>query len=176
MMRALELDFVPARRVRPARVLWLLLAVVAVLLTGWQYRLLTDNLQQFQALANHNQQALQRINPLAERKLDPALQKQIVQANATWDELTQPWDTLFTELEAASNKQVALLALEADGKKRLLRITAEVKQRQALLDYMSRLEKLPSVSGVALQEHHINLQDKELPIRFTLQARWEPAS
>lgn len=176
MMRALELDFVQTRRVQPARVLWLLLAVVAVLLTAWHYRQLTANLQQFQTLANHNQQALQRVNPLAERKLDPALQKQIVQANATWDELTQPWDTLFAELETAANKEVALLALEADGKKRLLRITAEVQQRQALLDYMSRLEKLPGISEVALQEHHINLQDKELPIRFTLQAKWEQAS
>lgn len=176
MMRALELDFVQARRVRPGRVLLLLLAVAAVALTGWHYRQQTANLQQFQALANHNQQALQRVSPVSERKLDPALQKQIVQANATWDELAQPWDALFAELEAAANKQVALLALEADGKKRLLRITAEVKQRQALLDYMSRLEKLPGVSDVALQEHHINLQDKELPIRFTLQAKWELAS
>ncbi|MFC3530796.1 hypothetical protein ACFOLG_01220 [Vogesella facilis] len=176
MMRALELDFVPARGVRLGRVLWLLLALAALLATGWHYRQSLRSLQQLQAVANHNQQSLQRLNAGGEQKPDPALHKQIVQANAVWDALSQPWDALFAELETAANKQVALLALEADGNKRLLHITAEVKQRQALLDYIARLERLPGLSAVTLQEHHINVQDKELPIRFTLQAHWETAS
>lgn len=173
-MRTVRLDFIAVRHGRLLRGLLLLLAVLPWLLVLGQQRELNQALQERQATLAANHQQLSRVNKTVTPRLDTALQQRITQANTLWDGLNQPWVPLLAALEQAGSKQVALLQLETDPVKQQLRIIGEVKQRQALLDYMARLERLPELGNVVLQEHHINVQDKEQPIRFTLQAQWEP--
>jgi Tfp pilus assembly protein PilN len=75
-------------------------------------------------------------------------------------------------VQGATPTSVALLALEPDAKRRVLRITAEARSSDDMLAYVERLQDEDWFSGVALTRHEINEQDPNRPIRFQLDAEW----
>ena len=117
-----------------------------------------------------------RQQPRAAPAVAPALQREIARANEVWARLNQSWPQLFDALEAATNNEVALLEVEPDSLRQTVRITAEVKRRPAMLAYIERLGQQPALGDITLLEHHVNQQDKELPIRFSLSAQWRAGS
>lgn len=82
-----------------------------------------------------------------------------------------PWGELFTTLEKADNKDVALLAFTPDAAKGQIRIQAEARNLSAMLAYQRRLEG-GSLRQVALIEHDIAAEASGSPVRFQLQANW----
>ena len=87
--------------------------------------------------------------------------------------LNLPWRRLFAALEAGKPANVALLALEPDPGREVLRVVAEVKQADDMLAFVDRLAARPEFAGVALVKHEINDQDPNRPYRFQLEARWK---
>lgn len=91
-------------------------------------------------------------------------------------DLRQPWDGLFAAIENAKTDDIALLAVDPNSDRGLLRITAEARQREAMLDFVQRLERESVLHDVVLVEHAVQLQNRDKPVRFTISAAWEVAS
>lgn len=97
---------------------------------------------------------------------------QAAAVNAAIMQLNLPWRDLHDAVQGATPVTVALLALEPDAKRRVLRITAEARGSDDMLAYVQRLQDTDWFSGVALTRHEINEQDPNRPIRFQIDAEW----
>ena len=70
-------------------------------------------------------------------------------AEAVVRQLTLPWAALIATIEqAAATKDVAILQLQPDAENKLLRLTAETLQREAMFNFVRRLADAP-----LLEEH-----------------------
>jgi Tfp pilus assembly protein PilN len=111
-----------------------------------------------------------------ERRLSPGdaqqLKNEVQQANAVLAQLALPWDALFADLDASQHERVALLLIEPDSEKRVVKVTGEARDFAAMLAYVNYLQDRPSLSGVYLQNHHMEQQSAEHPVRFSLLASW----
>jgi Tfp pilus assembly protein PilN len=108
-----------------------------------------------------------------EPRLDPEqLRSRIQLANQIVQKRAIPWDTLFREIEAASDKNVGVLSIQPDAGGRVLRITGEARDAAALAEYIARLERQPSLDHVYLAEHELRQVQGRSSLRFGLQAIW----
>jgi Tfp pilus assembly protein PilN len=92
--------------------------------------------------------------------------------NGAIAKLNLPWRALHDAVRAATPPNIALLALEPDAKKRVLRITAEAKNSDDMLAYVARLGQEKLFGAVTLVRHEILEQDPNRPLRFQLDAGW----
>ncbi|MES2260832.1 MAG: PilN domain-containing protein [Pseudomonadota bacterium] len=92
--------------------------------------------------------------------------------NAAILQLNLPWRDLQEALAAATPPAVALLALEPDPRKQVLKITAEAKNADDMIGYIEQLKGQEFFSGAALTRHEVNQQDANRPLRFQLEVRW----
>lgn len=92
--------------------------------------------------------------------------------NSTVLQLNLPWADLQEAVGAATPPAVALLALEPDPNKQLLRISAEAKNADDMIAYIEQLKQQEFFSGAALVRHEVNEQDPNRPIRFLVEAQW----
>ena len=97
----------------------------------------------------------------------------IVEINRAIRRLNLPWDKLFEALEAAKPENVALLALEPDAEKQVLKIGAEARDSAAMLDFVQALAARPAFGAIHLVKHEINEQDAMRPFRFQIEAHWK---
>lgn len=111
-----------------------------------------------------------RIAPAAPAVLvSPA---QAAAVNGAVMRLNLPWRELQDAIATATPRGVALLALEPDARKRLLKITAEARTSDAMISYLHALRQQELFSSVLLTRHEINDQDANQPIRFQVDAQW----
>ncbi len=123
---------------------------------------------------------LQRLQArLADRTArNVAVKKPVIpeaQAHAVNDAILQlnlPWRDVFDAVEAATPATVALLALEPDARKHVLRGMAEAKTSDDMIAYMERLKKQAFFSRVVLIKHEVNEQDPNRPFRFQFEVEW----
>jgi hypothetical protein len=87
-------------------------------------------------------------------------------------QLRLPWNTLFQSIESSPVPDVALLSIESDTDKHKVKISAEGKNADAMLAYLSFLEGLPTLRAVFLESHSVQQQDPQRPIRFVVAADW----
>jgi Tfp pilus assembly protein PilN len=85
-------------------------------------------------------------------------------------QLTLPWAALIGTLEQAATREVAILQLQPDAEQRLLRLSAEARDREAMFAYLRRLGAAQGLAEVHLVSHQIQLDDPQRPIQFTVQA------
>jgi Tfp pilus assembly protein PilN len=168
---ALQLDFKQSPRHWPWLGLLLLIAGAAwVAYAANEARVLSGQIDLAEA----------RLEVLAKRgKAQPAppidaqvLQQEVRQANDILQQLTLPWNALFQVLESTSEKQIALLAVQPDARKHIVRLSGEAKNFDALLAYIARLEQSRVLNHVYLTSHEVRTQDAEKPVRFALVANW----
>ena len=170
-LRALALDFKQTPRQ------WSALGLV-VLLMGALTLAYVANTER--TLTSQIELAEARLDRLEKRgKIKPAqpvdaeqLQTEIRQANEILQQLSLPWDALFKAVEAKREQEIALLSIQPNVDKRVVRITGEAKNFEALLAYMSFLEDSKTLHQVYLTSHEIRTQDAEKPVRFALLANW----
>jgi Tfp pilus assembly protein PilN len=162
---ALDLDF--GRR-RPRWPAWLLLAAgVAALgeaLFGWQA--LRDEV----AAIEHRQ--TRRTVPLPRAPVSEAAQRELDAARQVLQELALPWEPLFRSIEAAVDDDTALLSLEPDASKRVVRIGGEARDILAAIAFVQRLESTPALDGVHLLSHQVRADVAERPVQFVAAATW----
>lgn len=179
-MKRLMIDFAPhstlaiVTHVRPA--MWLV--IVALLVGGVQAaRVLAETYRQEQRVAND----LVRARAALERqtvRTAPASATTITDAqahavNGAVAQLNLPWRDLFDAIESATPSTIALLALEPDAHKHIVRGTAEAKSGDDMVTYVEQLKRQPFFSLVTLTRHEVNVQDPNKPIRFQFEAQWE---
>ncbi|NBV18211.1 hypothetical protein [Janthinobacterium sp.] len=115
-------------------------------------------------------QATQGAAPVAQAVIAPA---QAAAVNAAILQLNLPWRDVQDALASATPPAVALLALEPDARKRILKITAETTGSDAMVAYVAQLKQQELFDGrVQLLRHEINALDPNRPLRFQLEARW----
>jgi Tfp pilus assembly protein PilN len=91
-------------------------------------------------------------------------------AEAVVRQLTLPWAALIGTIEQAATREVAILQLQPDADTRLLRLTAETRQRDAMFDFVRRLAASPGLADVHLVSHQVQREDPQQPLQFSIQA------
>lgn len=98
-----------------------------------------------------------------------------IQANAVNQAILQlnlPWRAVLDAIEAATPAHIALLAIEPDANKQLVKGVAEAKSSEEMIAYVGQLKRQPFFDRVALTKHEINEQDPNKPLRFQFEAQW----
>lgn len=148
-----------------------LVAFGAVLgLAQWQGRLASDlaALEAEAELASGSRRAIQAAAIDPSRVGDAARRAGVVAA-----QLALPWGGLFDAVEASANADVALLALEPDPNRGQLRLTAEARDKDAMLAYIERLQRQPTMARVTLESHTArDGSGYRAPVQFVLIAQW----
>lgn len=156
----------------------LLVVAALALLCGWQLMDMRaeradieQRLQQVQDASKPVQVAV--IQP---RALSVVQKAEIKEANGILDELGRPWPVLLNRLEQVAQPEIALLAIRPDAAKGKLRLKGEAKDVASLLAYLQRLEAVPEMHDVVLDEHEMmEKQEGEGMVhfvRFSITARW----
>ncbi len=172
-MRPLFLDYQrPARRFGPGGLLLLAAGAAAIVVTLVDYRGITRELSGLQMQADMldvrpNRKALDRMLKTDDSRRPGEETRQIDQVLR---QLETPWGAIFESVESASSKEIALLGLQPDTQQRLLRIIAEARTQDDMLDYVKRLGAGAALSDVHLVNHQLQTQDPNHPLRFTVQA------
>jgi hypothetical protein len=86
--------------------------------------------------------------------------------------LSLRWNELFAALESTRPAGVALLAIEPDPRKSTVKLTAEAKTAEDMLDYVERLQTTGGLADVALASHQVKPSDPLQPLRFVVLASW----
>lgn len=156
---------------------WLLLFLVAGFSASaagvWRFSATQMALQSVRKEIAQKQESLALRSPAREQRPQFDLPPDRVRAiNRAIARLNLPWLPLFDAVEAAQPATVALLSLEPDAGKRVLKIIAETRDSAHMLAFVDRLARRHEFVGVTLQKHEINDQDVNRPYRFQLEARW----
>jgi hypothetical protein len=171
-MQALSLDYErkPRRGSRPGLLVLLLGAVAVLIVADLAVEANRAKTESEAALARPDRK---RVPAVRSSERDPKRSAEEMKiADAIAQRLTLPWADLFDALEASSNNTVALLALEPDLSKRVLRITAEAKNKADMLAYVNRLNEDRRLLNVYLMDHQLQAQTPGEPVRFSVQASW----
>ena len=86
--------------------------------------------------------------------------------------LATPWADLLESLESAPAQSVAILSIEPSVSKRSVRLTAEARNSQEMLIYLSALQRDTRLSAVVLVSHLVQVQSPGSPVRFQINANW----
>jgi len=97
---------------------------------------------------------------------------QAAAVNAAILQLNLPWRQLQDAVAAANTPTVALLALDPDPRKQVLKITAEAKNSDDMVGYIEQLKQQEFFTGAALAHHETNEQDPNRPLRFQVEVQW----
>jgi hypothetical protein len=177
-MRKLELDYRRGKSSTRWPGFALLTCSLAVaIVTGVQHQQLAEASEQAQASLEKINVAQRRRVAAKNAEIDTAqLERDMRRAQLAATALKQPWIDLFTSVEAANLPNVALLSIESDSDKRQLKISAEAKDMESMLDYVRTLSAQPKLASTFLLSHQVQQQDPLHPVRFVLAARWALAS
>lgn len=171
-MRALHLDYQAAPRRSKAAAVVLAAGLTLAFAALANFHHWREQASQWQAELALAQGKVNRSrtasDPLRQRKAALERAEEIKTANGVIRQLNFPWAEMFGALETATSPEVALLGVEPDARKNLVRVTAECKTDQAMLNYIRRLQQSELLADVTLQKHEIQAQDVERPLRFTV--------
>lgn len=173
MIEPLKLDYQASARNASIGILILAAGLAWMLFVGWCYQAQSRKISDEETLAaSVRNTSTIRMNALPAEGDAEQVSQEIRQANAVILELGLPWKELFDAFESSQKKNVAVLAIEPDAQKGLVRISAEAKSLDSLPDYLAYLQKVPLFQDVMLLNHQIQDQDPQKPARFMLQAAW----
>ena len=177
-MKALRIDFGDVRGRAPWWSIVLFLVGLLACVSGvWRFAQAQANLADAQAVAALGRSQFART--LTSRVVEPAFTlpaSEIAAVNRAIETLNLPWEGLFATIERLQSKDVALLTLEPDGGKRVVRLVAEARDAVSMLVFVKQLESTEFLGpGASLVKHEINLQDPDQPYRFEATAPWRGA-
>lgn len=125
--------------------------------------------QQAQALIA-KQQARSAPKPVPKKMTIPDAQATAI--NGAVAQLNLPWRDVLDAIEASTPTTIALLSVEPDGKKSLVKGVAEAKSSDAMIAYVEQLKQQEFFRSVVLIRHEIHEQDANKPLRFQFEASW----
>jgi hypothetical protein len=135
---------------------------------------ITQELEKVQTQVRDITQLLRRSPAKIEaaRRDDREIQKEVSVANLVIQQLSIPWDLLFSDVESAASSDVALLSVQPDAANRLVRINGEAKEFMAIIGFIRRLEDADNLGNIVLQGHEVKTQDPLRPVVFSITAAW----
>ena len=174
-MASVNLDYLAGRPVNLAGMLALAIGVVSLGSAVWYSRDLSGEISDREVLISRLQEREDGRSMFRETEPRDAEQiaRETKQANAAILALSLPWKEFFDAFEATRANDVAVLAIEPDAQKGVVRISAEAKGLESMLNYVSSLQKIALFREVLILNHQIQDQDPQKPVRFVVQAAWE---
>jgi hypothetical protein len=172
-MAQLFLDYQRSNKPFPwAGTVLLLLSSGLLALAGIYYQNLTEQTTYWELKSGQFQKSAGRRAGSSPREINDMAQE-IKHANDVLNQITLPWDKLFQAVEWSSGKDVALLTIEPDAEKHVVKISGEAKNIEAALHYVKHLSDQEIFNSVYLQSHQVQEQNPEKPVRFALIASWK---
>ena len=172
-MQAIRLDYLSDGRNRFAGIAVLIAGLCVTLFMLWSYHEESQKISRQEALIENIRHArASRLDALPVETDSEQIALETGQAKAIILELNLPWKELFEAIESYQKDDVAVLAIEPDAQKGLVRISAEAKSLDSLVAYLAYLQKIPLLRDIELVTHQIQEQDPQHPVRFMLQATW----
>ncbi|MBY0579205.1 MAG: PilN domain-containing protein [Burkholderiales bacterium] len=170
-MQALKLDYIA-----DGRSIWvgMLLLALGIGVGGgalWHHIELNRKIAYQEALLASLQRRIPKAAPV-EKRDGAQIAEETKMAHDVVVDLNRPWDALFKSFESTPHEDVALLAMEPDAKKGIVRISGEARSLESLLGYIADLQKIPLLREISLLNHQVQDQDPEKPVRFMIQAQW----
>jgi hypothetical protein len=160
----IELDYVAA----PRRPVWPGVALLAVSLA------LAGSLGVHRQSVHRDLAALAAVQGAGDLVQPRAASKtgdeELKQAENVIRQLTLPWSDIVRAIEGASMRDVGVLNMQPDAQQRLLKLTAEAKTREAMLEYVRRIAQTQGLSDVYIVNHQVRAEDPSRPIQFSVQA------
>ena len=174
-MRAPAIQFAP--RLGPQRILGIAIVIVGIVISSaslWQYFAASRELERIEAdIHSAVTSADRRRAAAATRKTPPIAEPKVQAINHAIARLNVPWNELFAAFEAERSKEVALLALLPDPRRRVLAVQAETLTTRAMIDFVDRLRAMPSFAEAVLVKHERREQDTGQPYRFSVEVHWK---
>ena len=173
----LQLDYVRDPYALPAWV-WLLLACSLIALAAciWFYfeqQAVRDGLAL--KLESRAMAVTPSRRPVLSAEQQVALDASAKSAGSVMHELGRPWPAVLERLESSHGQGIALLSVNIDGARNMLRIGGEARHLVDVLDYVHRLSTDTFLSEVVLEKHEVVENDPLKPVRFSLSIRWGSA-
>ena len=165
-MRRIDFQFLPRTRQWPS---WALLAVVLFL----AFDAASNYLSLRRQLADSQRPPAARpARPVDDPAIPESTKRELDAARRIYQELALPWGALFRAVESATGPQAALLSIEPDAARGLVRITGEVKDYPSVIDFMKRLEATGVLERAHLVSHEVRDDQAQRPTFFALVAYW----
>jgi hypothetical protein len=177
-MRKMQIDFAAPTvrralyRMHPLALAGMLAGVALCAGAAWSGY---NALQQSRAADARQLRALQASRPAAQasaarKVVIPEAQAKAV--NGAIMQLNLPWRELQQAVAGSAPAGIALLALEPDPRKQVLKITAEAKNADDMIAYIEQLKQQEFFAGAALARHEIMDTEPNRPLRFQVEVRW----
>jgi hypothetical protein len=163
----LELDYAAV----PHRPRWLGRALLVAAFTGAGFLVVRyDGLQQERRALQARSDLLDPARHAARLVVPGHLEKELRDIASVRRQLTVPWSQMILTVESTPARDVALLQLQPEPERRILRLTAEAGSPQAMLDYVRRLGDSKLLADVHLVSHEIERENPLHPLQFVAQA------
>jgi hypothetical protein len=178
LMKRLHIDFVAtplwrlpvAARARQILIGLAALALLAGAAIAWQWRQLEQQIAATtEAIARARHAIVQHTPPPRSPLLLSA--QQIAAVNHAIGQLNIPWPAVLDGFESVATADVALLQIEPDPRRRLVKGVAEAKNHQRMLAYLAALGAAAPFTGAMVSKQEINEKDPHRPLRFLFEAR-----
>lgn len=158
----------------------MLLGVALALLVAGRYAELTVSVAGLERQVAQLQHRLARQTSGGKARADQqaderATAADLRQAAVVSERLSLPWDGLLHGIERAATRRgrdVALLSIRPDAHRRVVKITGEARDFEAMVAYANLLAQDASMDDVYIESHQIQQQDPQRPVRFELAAHW----
>ena len=173
-MRALQLDYFATRAASPFATILLIVGLALATVALLEYRAVRGELSDQESRAVELRKSDKRSAAVAAQapRDSEAAAQEVKRAQAALQRLALRWDALFVALESARADGVALLAIEPDPGKNVVKLTAEAKSAEDMLGYVERLQAAEGLADVSLANHQIKTSDPLQPLRFAVVAAW----
>jgi hypothetical protein len=174
-MTELRLDYQPDTPFPWVGVVLLVIALAILIATGTYYYKLNGEVANWETKVERTKDKKAQ-NALAGRTSSRGgvdLAQEVNNANDALRHLSVPWERLFQALESSGNQNITLLAIEPDIEKQQVRIGGEAKNFNSLMKYITHLQGQEVIGSVYLQNHDVQQQDPDKPVRFSLIAAWQ---
>ncbi|MBU0600886.1 MAG: hypothetical protein KKD25_00600 [Gammaproteobacteria bacterium] len=171
-----EFDFV-ARRRAPGWLGWLVLAIGLAAAFGAvrQYQQLETDVEALQESNRRAARAAEQARVLARLEQDDVeLRARLDVARKLSASMARDWPALFADLEARG-EDVALLSLEPDAGRRVLRLTGEAKDLNALFAYAESFADAKVTGSPRIEVFELRERQGMKVVAFSMRLKWSGA-
>lgn len=162
-----NIDFSQRRRGPGAFALVLLISALVITADAvWQF---SQSIQQHRQL----QASIAGVRLKAKQPRAVLSAKQVEAINRAVLQLNMPWERLLSAVETRLSDSIALLGLEPDAGVQVLRIQAEARTADDMLEFVYQLAHEDMFATVHLVRHEVNQSDVNKPFGFTVEAQWQ---
>lgn len=179
-MNIAKLQFAPAKMqqwlgarssplARAAAILTVVVIVACGATVAWQSFKVFTELRAEKQRTSQVQERLDRLQAELGKPVQLRPKEQLAEYNRVTRNLNTPWATIFALLERRVPRDVALISIEPDAARRIVRLQAEARTLDDLIQCAESLRSDETVARVLPLQHETNEQDPSRPVRLTLE-------